>query len=71
MLESGSCGTAIRPYPKTMLGMRSLTNFIASVRDSKPVACGLDQGIADARAVIYDRTEGFLAQDNRLRIAAD
>jgi predicted dehydrogenase len=30
-----------------------LTNFVASVRDGKPVACGLDQGIADARAVIY------------------
>jgi predicted dehydrogenase len=30
-----------------------LTNFIASVRDGKPVACGLEHGIADARAVIY------------------
>ena len=30
-----------------------LTNFIASVRDGKPVACGLEHGIADARGVIY------------------
>jgi len=30
-----------------------LTNFVASLRDSKPVACGLEHGIADARAVIY------------------
>ena len=30
-----------------------LTNFVASVRDDKAVACGLEHGIADARAVIY------------------
>lgn len=39
--------------PENDAWYEELTNFIASVRDSKPVACGLDQGIADARAVIY------------------
>ena len=39
--------------PENDAWYEELTNFIASVRDGKPVACGLDQGIADARAVIY------------------
>ena len=30
-----------------------LSNYIASVRDGRPVVCGLDHGIADAQAVIY------------------
>jgi len=30
-----------------------LSNFMASIRDGKPIACPLDVGMADARAVIY------------------
>lgn len=30
-----------------------LSNFMASIRDGKPVACPLEIGMADARAVIY------------------
>ncbi len=30
-----------------------LSNFMASIRDGKPIACSLDVGMADARAVIY------------------
>jgi predicted dehydrogenase len=30
-----------------------LSNFMASVRDGKPVVCPLEVGVADARAVIY------------------
>jgi predicted dehydrogenase len=30
-----------------------LSNFMASIRDGKPIACPLETGIADARAVIY------------------
>ncbi|TAM83842.1 MAG: Gfo/Idh/MocA family oxidoreductase [Acidobacteria bacterium] len=30
-----------------------LSNFMASIRDGKPNACGIDIGMADARAVIY------------------
>lgn len=33
--------------------LEELNNYIASVRDGKPVACGLDVGAADALAVIY------------------
>lgn len=33
--------------------LEELTNYIASVRDGMPVACGIDLGAADARAVIY------------------
>lgn len=44
--------------------VEELTNFMASVRDGKPVACGLDHGIADARAVIY----GNRAMDTGQRV---
>jgi len=30
-----------------------LSNFMASIRDGKPIACPIDIGMADARAVIY------------------
>ncbi|MEJ2008448.1 MAG: Gfo/Idh/MocA family oxidoreductase [Acidobacteriota bacterium] len=30
-----------------------LSNFMASIRDGKPIACPLETGMADARAVIY------------------
>ena len=30
-----------------------LSNFLASIRDGKPIACPLETGVADARAVIY------------------
>lgn len=30
-----------------------LTNYIASIRDNYPVACGIELGVADARGVIY------------------
>ncbi len=30
-----------------------LSNFMASIRDGKPIACPLDVGMADARAVLY------------------
>jgi predicted dehydrogenase len=30
-----------------------LTNFLASIRDGKPIACPLEIGMADARAVLY------------------
>jgi len=42
-----------KTIPANDAWFEELTNFVASVRDGKPVACGLDQGIADARAVIY------------------
>jgi len=45
--------TGNKTLPANDAWYEELTNFIASVRDGKPVACGLEQGIADARAVIY------------------
>ncbi len=42
-----------------------LSNFMASIRDGKPIACPLEIGMADARAVIY----GNRAIDTGTRIS--
>ncbi|HUI44263.1 MAG TPA: Gfo/Idh/MocA family oxidoreductase [Terriglobia bacterium] len=42
-----------RTMPSNDAWYEELTNYVASVRDGKPIACPLELGVADARAVIY------------------